>query len=44
VVLCGFPTYHALQVVLNGEYANGLTLYSNYVWSKNLNNLESSDQ
>ena len=38
----GFSTYHALQVVLNREYANGLTLYSNYVWSKQMNNVESS--
>jgi len=38
----GFSTYHALQVVLNREFSNGLTLYTNYVWSKTLSNIESS--
>jgi hypothetical protein len=38
----GFSTYHAMQIVVNREYANGLTIYSNYVWSKSMNNIESS--
>ncbi|MGH9719682.1 MAG: hypothetical protein ACRD8O_05680, partial [Bryobacteraceae bacterium] len=38
----GFSTYHSLQVILNKEFSNGLTMYSNYVWSKNLTNVESS--
>ena len=38
----GFSTYHALQVVVNREFANGLTLYSNYVFSKQMTNTESS--
>jgi hypothetical protein len=38
----GFSTYNALQITLNREYANGLTIYSNYVWSKNLSNVDSS--
>ncbi|MEJ7606095.1 MAG: hypothetical protein WKF37_07470 [Bryobacteraceae bacterium] len=38
----GFSTYHALQVTLNRELANGLTLYSNYVFSKALSNVDSS--
>jgi len=38
----GFSTYHGLQITLNREYANGLTLYSNYVWSKTLTNVDSS--
>lgn len=38
----GFSTYHALQVVLNREYSNGLTLYTNYVWSRTMSNAESS--
>ncbi|HYO80210.1 MAG TPA: carboxypeptidase regulatory-like domain-containing protein [Bryobacteraceae bacterium] len=38
----GFSTYHSLQVTLNREMANGLTIYSNYVWSKNLSNVDSS--
>jgi len=37
----GFGSYHSLQVTLNREFANGLTVYSNYVWSKNLGNMES---
>ncbi len=38
----GFSTYHSMQVILNREFYNGLTSYVNYVWSKNLTNLESS--
>lgn len=38
----GFSTYHSLQVVLNKEFSRGLTTYFNYVWSKNLTNVESS--
>lgn len=38
----GFSTYHALQVTLNREFANGFTLYSNYVFSKALSNVDSS--
>ncbi len=38
----GFSTYHALQVVLNREFSNGLTLFSNYTWSKTMSNIESS--
>jgi hypothetical protein len=38
----GFSTYHALQVTLNRELANGLTLYTNYVFSKALSNVDSS--
>src|SRR5204862_6672642 len=30
----GFSTYHALQVTLNRQFAKGLTIYANYVWSK----------
>ena len=37
----GFSTYHALQVVLNREWKNGLTIYTNYVWSKSLQNFRS---
>jgi len=38
----GFSTYHSLQVILNKEFSNGLTAYANYVWSKNLTNINSS--
>ncbi|MGH9661718.1 MAG: TonB-dependent receptor domain-containing protein, partial [Bryobacteraceae bacterium] len=38
----GFSSFHSLQVVLNREFAQGLTLYSNYTRSKTLTNLESS--
>lgn len=39
----GFATYHALQVVLNRQVGQDLTLYANYVWSKSLTNVGSSD-
>ena len=38
----GFSTYHGMQLVVNKEFSNGLTLYGNYVWSKNLTNVQSS--
>ena len=38
----GFSTYHSLQVTLNRQFARGLTAYTNYTWSKNLTNVQSS--
>jgi hypothetical protein len=38
----GFSTYHALQVTLNRELANGFAIYTNYVFSKALSNVDSS--
>jgi hypothetical protein len=38
----GFGTYHSLQVTVNRQFAQGLTTYANYVWSKTLNNMGSS--
>ncbi|MDX2181124.1 MAG: carboxypeptidase regulatory-like domain-containing protein [Bryobacteraceae bacterium] len=38
----GFSTYHSLQVILNKEFASGLTTYANFTWSKNLTNVQSS--
>lgn len=38
----GFSTYHALEMVLNRELSRSLTMYMNYVWSKNLANMDSS--
>ncbi len=37
----GFSNYNSLNVIVNREFANGLTLYSNYVFSKALGNLRS---
>jgi hypothetical protein len=37
----GFTSYHALQVVMNREWNNGLTLYSSWVWSKAMQNMRS---
>jgi hypothetical protein len=37
----GFSNYHSLQVVLNRELSKGLTLYSNWVYSKALGNVRS---
>jgi hypothetical protein len=38
----GFSTYHGMQLVANKEFSNGLTMYANYTWSKNLTNIQSS--
>ncbi len=38
----GFSTYHSLQVTVNRQFSRGLTIYGNYVWSKNLSNITSS--
>lgn len=38
----GFSTYHSLQVTVNRQFAKGLTAYTNYTWSKNLTNVQSS--
>jgi hypothetical protein len=38
----GFSTYHSLQLVVNRQFSRGLSLYANYVWSKNLTNTASS--
>ncbi len=38
----GFSTYNALQVTVNRQFARGLTVYANYVWSKTLANMDSS--
>lgn len=39
----GFSTYHGLQLVVNRQYGKHLTLYGNYVWSKAISNVESSE-
>jgi len=38
----GFSTYHALQVVVNRQFSRGLSVYTNYVFSKSLTNITSS--
>ena len=38
----GFSTYNSLQIVVNRQFGNGLTMYANYVWSKSLSNTASS--
>ncbi len=38
----GFSTYHSLQITLNRQFAKGFTAYTNYTWSKNLTNVQSS--
>lgn len=38
----GFSTYHSLQVTLDRQFSNGVSMYANYVWSKTLSNIESS--
>jgi hypothetical protein len=39
----GFSTYHSMQLTVNRQFSRGLTVYANYVWSKSLSNIESSD-
>ena len=38
----GFSTYHSLQITLDRQFSNGVSMYANYVWSKTLGNIESS--
>jgi hypothetical protein len=38
----GFSTFHSLQFVVNRQFGHGLSLYTNYVWSKNLTNTSQS--
>jgi hypothetical protein len=38
----GFSTYHSLQVIVNRQLRQGLTVYANYVWSKSMSNVDSS--
>jgi hypothetical protein len=38
----GFSTFHSLQFVVNRQFSHGLSLYTNYVWSKNLTNTSQS--
>jgi hypothetical protein len=37
----GFSTYNSLQVTVNRQFAKGVSLYANYVWSKTLSNIDS---
>lgn len=38
----GFANHHSFQVSVNRQYASGLSLFANYVWSKTLTNTTSS--
>ena len=38
----GFTNYHSLQVTVNRQFRKGLTVYANYVWSRNMANVDSS--
>ncbi len=38
----GFTNYQAFQVILNRQFSNGLSVYFNYVYSKNLGNVSES--
>ncbi len=39
----GFSTFHSLQITVNRQFAKGLTVYGNYVRSKTLANVASSE-
>ncbi|MEI9975023.1 MAG: TonB-dependent receptor [Ignavibacteriota bacterium] len=38
----GFSVYHSLQVSVNHDFRNGISVLANYVWSKSLSNFDSS--
>ncbi len=38
----GFSNHHSLQFSVNKEVTRGLTVYTNYVWSKTLTNMRSA--
>jgi hypothetical protein len=37
----GFSNHHALQVAVNRQFAEGLTLYANYTWARTMSNTTS---
>lgn len=37
----GFANYHSLQITVNRQFSKGLSIFGNYVWSKNLSNTRS---
>ncbi|MBE0658960.1 MAG: hypothetical protein IH602_14805, partial [Bryobacteraceae bacterium] len=38
----GFSTYHSLQLTIDRQFANGVSMYANYVYSRTLSNIEST--
>lgn len=38
----GRASYDSLNIVVNRQFAKGLSIYANYVWSKNMNNTDGS--
>ncbi len=40
----GFSTYHSMQVIVNRQFAKGLSVYGNYVLSKNLSNTLTAEE
>ncbi len=38
----GFTNYHSLQITVNRQLRKGFTVYANYVWSRNMANVDSS--
>lgn len=39
----GFSSFHSMQLTVNRQFSDGLTTYVNYVWSKTLANVRSSE-
>ncbi|MBL8178597.1 MAG: TonB-dependent receptor [Bryobacterales bacterium] len=37
----GFANYHSLQITVNRQFGKSMSIYGNYVWSKNLSNTRS---
>ncbi|MBL8230104.1 MAG: TonB-dependent receptor [Bryobacterales bacterium] len=37
----GFANYHSFQITVNRQFGKGMSIYGNYVWSKNLSNTRS---
>jgi hypothetical protein len=40
----GFSTYHSMQVIVNRQFSKGLSVYANYVLSKNLSNMDTAEE
>ncbi len=38
----GFSTYHSLQFTVDRQFANGISMYANYVYSRTMSNIESA--
>jgi hypothetical protein len=40
----GFSTYHSMQAIVNRQFTKGLSVYANYVLSKNIGNFDTAEE